>query len=447
MRRGRGARSQLATRYADAQQGRFARGPGGNLALFELLTRRTCLHTSHLQNRCHHLASSSPARPRLAAWRWRGRSWKRLLAGGSGVVRLGCRAAGRHWRRGAARRGRGRVRRGPLRAGKPGDEGSLSPFIRFALAAADEALAAAGGGPRARRSGSAPASRWAWIGGLDDIVQAGLRERARAASRRALCPRCSSTWRRARCRSAPGCRAVPAPTACATGRTRSATRSTSCAPARPTMQPRAARHRRLQPAPRARRRRRLWRRAGGGVAALRPAARRLRDGRGRRDARARDARPRARAAAEPLAEVRGVGLSLDAHHPTGPSENGEGALRAMRAALDAGGVGVDELDYVNAHATSTPAGDAAEAAAIAELVRGRAASSTPLLVSAPRARRATSSAPPAPPGGLHRPRAARASRRRLQPRRPRPARRRPRARARRRRAAAPRSLTRSASAG
>ena len=44
--------------------------------------------------------------------------------------------------------------------------------------------------------------------------------------------------------------------------------------------------------------------------------------------------------AEPLAEVRGVGLSLDAHHPTGPSENGEGALRAMRA-LDAGGVGVD----------------------------------------------------------------------------------------------------------
>ena len=79
--------------------------------------------------------------------------------------------------------------------------------------------------------------------------------------------------------------------------------------------------------------------------------------------------------------MRGVGLSLDAHHPTGPSENGEGALRAMRAALDAGGVGVDELDYVNAHATSTPAGDAAEAAAIAALVRGRAASEPPLLVS------------------------------------------------------------------
>ena len=53
----------------------------------------------------------------------------------------------------------------------------------------------------------------------------------------------------------------------------------------------------------------------------------------------------------------------------------------MRAALDAGGVGVDELDYVNAHATSTPAGDAAEAAAIAALVRGRAASEPPLLVS------------------------------------------------------------------
>ena len=85
--------------------------------------------------------------------------------------------------------------------------------------------------------------------------------------------------------------------------------------------------------------------------------------------------------AVPLAELRAVGLSSDAHHITAPSEGGAGALRAMRAALRAGGVGVDELDYINAHATSTPTGDLAEALAIEALAAGRSATAAPLRVS------------------------------------------------------------------
>ncbi len=63
-------------------------------------------------------------------------------------------------------------------------------------------------------------------------------------------------------------------------------------------------------------------------------------------------------------EVAGYGMSGDAHHMTMPSENGEGAARCMNAALRNSGLVAKDIDYVNAHGTSTPAGDVAETQAI-----------------------------------------------------------------------------------
>lgn len=68
--------------------------------------------------------------------------------------------------------------------------------------------------------------------------------------------------------------------------------------------------------------------------------------------------------ATPLAEVAGYGTSSDAFHVTAAPENGEGAQRAMRAALRMAGLEPRQIGYINAHATSTPVGDTSELAAI-----------------------------------------------------------------------------------
>jgi len=64
------------------------------------------------------------------------------------------------------------------------------------------------------------------------------------------------------------------------------------------------------------------------------------------------------------AELVGYGMSADAYHITAPSEDGDGAFRVMRAAIESAGVAPDVVDYINAHGTSTPQGDQLETLAI-----------------------------------------------------------------------------------
>ena len=64
------------------------------------------------------------------------------------------------------------------------------------------------------------------------------------------------------------------------------------------------------------------------------------------------------------AELTGFGMSADAYHMTAPCEDGEGAARCMANALRNAGLNADQVDYINAHGTSTPLGDIAETVAV-----------------------------------------------------------------------------------
>ncbi len=77
--------------------------------------------------------------------------------------------------------------------------------------------------------------------------------------------------------------------------------------------------------------------------------------------------------AEIYCELVGFGMSSDAYHMTSPSQNGEGAARCMKNALKDAGINAEDIDYINAHGTSTPAGDVAETMAL-KLAMGNHAS-------------------------------------------------------------------------
>ncbi|MER5740966.1 beta-ketoacyl-[acyl-carrier-protein] synthase family protein [Streptomyces sp. NPDC002262] len=90
------------------------------------------------------------------------------------------------------------------------------------------------------------------------------------------------------------------------------------------------------------------------------------------------------AGATVLADVLGYGLSSDGHHATAPHPDGEGAARAIRAALDTSGLTADDVSYINGHGTGTPKNDSAESnavrAALGASARNVALSSTKSMI-------------------------------------------------------------------
>ena len=72
-------------------------------------------------------------------------------------------------------------------------------------------------------------------------------------------------------------------------------------------------------------------------------------------------------------EIVGGGMTADAYHPTATHPEGLGALKGMELALEEAGITADSLDYINAHATSTPVGDLSELSAIEKLLNGSGA--------------------------------------------------------------------------
>jgi 3-oxoacyl-[acyl-carrier-protein] synthase II len=72
-------------------------------------------------------------------------------------------------------------------------------------------------------------------------------------------------------------------------------------------------------------------------------------------------------------EVIGYGMSGDAHHITAPSEDGDGGYRCMQMALKRAGIAASDIDYINAHGTSTPLGDEIELGAVTRLLGNHAA--------------------------------------------------------------------------
>ena len=106
------------------------------------------------------------------------------------------------------------------------------------------------------------------------------------------------------------------------------------------------------------------RRAGAGVSALRSRPGRVRPGRGRGHVVLEEREFALRRGAPVLAELVGYGATADAYHITQPHPSGDGAVRAMHAAITDAGLSPADIDYVNAHGTSTPPNDSVETRAL-----------------------------------------------------------------------------------